>query len=147
MPSMLLIPTGIGCEVGGFAGDAIPAARLLAAASGCLITHPNVMNGASLYWNDDRIHYVEGFSIDQFARGEIFLKLVRQQKVGILLDAGLDKDSRQRHLQVVDACRASLGLEIGPLVTTESPLDISFRIFCHPEVLERLPWNLFLILF
>ena len=49
-PTLMLVPTGIGCAIGGYAGDALPAARLLAAASGCLITHPNVMNGASLYW-------------------------------------------------------------------------------------------------
>ena len=48
LPTLLVIPTGIGCELGGYAGDAIPAARLLAAASGCLITHPNVMNAAAL---------------------------------------------------------------------------------------------------
>ena len=45
LPVLMLVPTGIGCQIGGFAGDALPSARLLAAASGCLITHPNVMNG------------------------------------------------------------------------------------------------------
>jgi CheY-like chemotaxis protein len=38
LPTLLVVPTGIGCAVGGYAGDALPAARLLAAASGCLIT-------------------------------------------------------------------------------------------------------------
>ena len=37
-PTLCLVPTGIGCEVGGFAGDALPTAKLLASASGCLIT-------------------------------------------------------------------------------------------------------------
>ena len=127
LPSLLIIPTGIGCEVGGYAGDAIPSARLLAAASGCLITHPNVMNGASLYWNDKRIHYVEGFSIDQFACGEILLRPVRSQKVGVLFDAGLESHLRQRHLQVIDGCRATLGLDIGPVVTTDTALEISIN--------------------
>ena len=40
LPTLLVIPTGIGCELGGYAGDGLPAARQLAAASGCLITHP-----------------------------------------------------------------------------------------------------------
>ena len=44
LPTLLIIPTGIGCSVGGYAGDAIPAARLLASASDCLISHPNVIN-------------------------------------------------------------------------------------------------------
>ena len=128
MPTLLVIPTGIGCAVGGFAGDALPAARLLAAASGCLITHPNVMNGAALYWSDPRIHYVEGSSLDRFAAGELLLQPVRQQRVGLLLDAGIEPELRQRHLQLADGCRATLGLNIGPVVTTDVPLEVSLSL-------------------
>ena len=127
LPTLLIIPTGIGCDLGGYAGDAIPAARLLASASECLITHPNVMNGGSLYWPDSNIHYVEGYSLNLFAAGEVFLKPVRQQKVGLLLDAGLESDLKQRHLQVADGCVASLGLDIGPVVTTERALRINLK--------------------
>ena len=127
LPTLLIIPTGIGCDVGGFAGDAIPTARLLGSASQCLITHPNVMNGGSLYWPDPHIHYVEGFSLNLFATGELFLKPVRQQKVGLLLDAGLESDLKQRHLQVADGCVTSLGLDIGPIVTTEKALRINLE--------------------
>ena len=127
LPTLLIIPTGIGCDIGGFAGDAIPTARLLASASQCLITHPNVMNGGSLYWPDPHIHYVEGFSLNLFATGELFLKPVRQQKVGLLLDAGLESDLKQRHLQVADGCVTSLGLDIGPIITTEKALRINLE--------------------
>ena len=127
LPTLLIIPTGIGCDIGGFAGDAIPTARLLASASQCLITHPNVMNGGSLYWPDPHIHYVEGYSLNLFATGELFLKPVRQQKVGLLLDAGLESDLKQRHLQVADGCVTSLGLDIGPIVTTEKALRINLE--------------------
>ena len=127
LPTLLIIPTGIGCDIGGYAGDAIPAARLLASASECLITHPNVMNGGSLYWPDPHIHYVEGYSLNLFATGELFLKPVRQQKVGLLLDAGLESDLKQRHLQVADGCVTSLGLDIGPIITTEKALRINLE--------------------
>ncbi len=127
LPILLVIPTGIGCEVGGYSGDSIPAARLLAGASGCLITHPNAMNGAALYWNDARIQYVEGYSLDRFASGELCLRPVRQQKVGLLLDSGIDGELRQRHLQVAEGCRAILGLDIGPIVMTKRPIKIQ----CH----------------
>lgn len=123
--TLLVIPTGIGCAIGGYAGDGLPAARLLAAASGCLVTHPNVMNGASLYWSDPRIHYVEGSSLDRFAAGELALRPVRRQRLGVLLDAGIEANLRLRHLQVAEGCRASLGLEIGPVVTTDQPLEVS----------------------
>jgi len=127
LPTLLIIPTGIGCDIGGFAGDAIPTARLLASASQCLITHPNVMNGGSLYWPDPHIHYVEGYSLNLFATGELFLKPVRKQKIGLLLDAGLESDLRKRHLQVADGCIASLGLDIGPVITTERALKINLK--------------------
>jgi len=120
----MVVPTGIGCAIGGYAGDALPSARLLAAASGCLITHPNVMNGASLYWKDHRIRYVEGYALDRFAAGDWALRSVRQQRIGLLLDAGIEPELRQRHLQVADGCRATLGIEIGPVVCSDVPLGV-----------------------
>jgi len=65
--------------------------------------------------------------LNLFAAGEVFLKPVRQQKVGLLLDAGLESDLKKRHLQVADGCVASLGLDIGPVVTTERALRISLN--------------------
>ena len=124
LPTLMVVPTGIGCVIGGDAGDALPSARLLAAASGCLITHPNVMNGASLYWKDPRIHYVEGYGIDRFAAGDWALRPIRQQRIGLLLDAGIEPELRQRHLQVADGCRATLGIEIGPVVSSDVPLGV-----------------------
>jgi hypothetical protein len=123
-PTLLLIPTGIGCEQGGFAGDALPVARLLAAASDCLITHPNVMNGAALYWSDPRIHYVEGWSLDAFSKGLLRLRPQRRQHIGVLLDAGIEPELLLRHHQVLAAARATLGLDIGPVLVSEEPLDV-----------------------
>jgi hypothetical protein len=128
LPTLLVIPTGVGCEQGGYAGDGLPAARLLAAASGCLITHPNVMNAASLYWSDRRIHYVEGWSLNRFAAGELALAPRPAQRIGVLLDAGLEPELRLRHLQVAEACRASLGLSIGPVLDSDVALGVSLRI-------------------
>ena len=127
LPLLMVVPTGIGCSIGGFAGDALPSARLLAAASGCLITHPNVMNGAALYWSDDRILYVEGWGLDRFAAGELALRPKRRQRVGLLLDAAIEPSLRDRHLQVADACRATLGLDIGPVAITDVPLGVSLQ--------------------
>ena len=93
LPTLLIIPSGIGCEFGGYAGDAIPAARLLASASECLITHPNVMNGGSLSESDEKIFYLEGYSLDRFAKGELGLEKVKQQKIGIIFDSEIDFES------------------------------------------------------
>ena len=125
LPTLMVVPTGIGCEIGGYAGDALPSARLLAAASGCLITHPNVMNGAALYWSDSRIHYVEGYGLDRFAVGDWALRPVRRQRIGLLLDAGIEAELAQRQIQVAEACRATLGLDIGPVLRSDQPLGVS----------------------
>ncbi|MEY4351800.1 MAG: hypothetical protein RLZZ609_41 [Cyanobacteriota bacterium] len=124
LPTLMIVPTGVGCRVGGYAGDALPAARLLAAASGCLITHPNVLNAAALYWSDPRLHYVEGWALNRFACGELALAPKRQQRVGLVLDAAIEDPLRLRHVQVAQACGASLGLAIGPVVTTDEPLGV-----------------------
>ena len=123
-PTIFIIPTGIGCDIGGFAGDALPSAKLLAAASGCLITHPNVMNGGALSELDERIFYVEGYSLDRFARGEIGLTKVNYQKLGIIFDSNIDHHSLVRHLQVVDACIATLGLNIISYALTNEPIGV-----------------------
>ena len=44
MNTVVIIPTGIGCEIGGHAGDATPVIKLLANISNNLITHPNAVN-------------------------------------------------------------------------------------------------------
>ena len=46
MNVVMIIPTGIGCEIGGHAGDATPAAKLLASVCDKLIIHPNVVNAS-----------------------------------------------------------------------------------------------------
>lgn len=40
--SVMIVPTGVGAAIGGYAGDALPAARALASVVDCLISHPNV---------------------------------------------------------------------------------------------------------
>ena len=123
-PTIFIIPTGIGCEIGGFAGDALPAAKLLASASGCLITHPNVMNGGSLSEKNKDIFYVEGYSLDRFAVGEIGLKSVKKQKIGIIFDSSIEHKILMRHLQVADACVATLGIDVDSYVLTKKPVGI-----------------------
>ena len=146
LPTLMVVPTGIGCEIGGFAGDALPSARLLAAASGCLITHPNVINAASLYWRDPRIHYVEGYGLNRFASAAWGLRPRRSQRIGLLLDAGIESDLLLRHRQVAEGCRASLGLDINAVVRTDEPLGVhlaagdsgtSWGTLDRPDVLLR----------
>lgn len=124
---ILIIPTGIGAAIGGYAGDALPVARIISQVCDRLITHPNVMNGASLYWNIPNAFYVEGYGLDKFAAGEWGLRPVRSNRVGLLLDQGIEPELMLRHLQVADAARATLGLNITNHVITDAPLNVELR--------------------
>ncbi|MBD2595963.1 DUF3326 domain-containing protein [Nostoc spongiaeforme FACHB-130] len=125
--AILIVPTGVGAAIGGYAGDAIPVARTLAQVCDRLITHPNVLNGASLYWNIPNAFYVEGYGLDKFASGNWGLRPVRNNKVGLLLDQGIEPDLLLRHLQAADAARATLGLTITDYVITDAPLNVELR--------------------
>ncbi|MBD2327522.1 DUF3326 domain-containing protein [Alkalinema sp. FACHB-956] len=123
----LIIPTGIGASVGGYAGDALPVARALSQVCDRLITHPNVLNGAQLYWPIANALYVEGYALDQFAAGQWGLQPVHQNRIGLLLDAAIEPELRWRHLQVADAARATLGLDLTDYVVTDQPLGVELR--------------------
>jgi hypothetical protein len=125
---VLIVPTGVGAAIGGYAGDALPVARAIAQVSDRLITHPNVLNGAQLYWSCDNIYYVEGYGLDRFAANQWGLRPVKQNKVGLLLDQGIEPELRLRHLQVADATRATLGLNLTDYVITDAPLEVQLRI-------------------
>lgn len=125
--AMLLVPTGIGAAIGGYAGDALPVARGIAQVVDRLITHPNVLNGAQLYWSMPNAFYVEGYGLDQVAAGEWGLRPVHQNRIGLVLDQGIEPDLRLRHLQVADATRATLGLNLTDYVITDAPLGVELR--------------------
>jgi Protein of unknown function (DUF3326) len=143
---MLIIPTGIGAAIGGYAGDALPVARAIATVCDRLITHPNVLNGAQLYWPLTNVWYVEGYGLDQFAGGHWGLQPVHGHRIGLLLDQGIESDLRIRHLQVADAARATLGLSLTDAVVTDQPLDVTLKTAAsgatwgtieHPDSLLR----------
>ena len=124
---VLIVPTGVGAAIGGYAGDALPVAKAIAQTCDRLITHPNVLNGAQLYWSLDNTLYVEGYSLDRFAAGQWGLRPVQQNKVGLLLDKGIEPELRLRHLQAADATRATLGLKLTDYVITDAPLEVELR--------------------
>ncbi|MGV0026210.1 DUF3326 domain-containing protein [Phormidesmis priestleyi] len=144
--AVLIVPTGIGAVIGGYAGDAMPVARAIAQVVDRLITHPNVLNGAQLYWNLPNALYVEGYGLDQFAAGNWGLRPVRQNRIGIIFDQSVESELRSRHLQVADAARATLGLTLTEYIVTDQPLNVELKTaasgatwgtIAHPDSLLR----------
>ena len=82
----MLVPTGIGAVVGGHAGDAAPAARLLAACADLLITHPNVVNAADINEMTENTLYVEGSVITRLMMGTAGLAPRRSNRILTIID-------------------------------------------------------------
>jgi hypothetical protein len=81
-----IIPTGIGCEIGGFAGDACPATNLLASAADFVVTHPNAVNASEINEMAANVLYVEGKALDDFLLGYFGLMPVKSNKIGTFVD-------------------------------------------------------------
>ncbi|KAK3037583.1 hypothetical protein RJ639_030766 [Escallonia herrerae] len=92
----------------------------------CSNSHlPNkVLNAAMLYWPIPNVLYVEGYALDRFAEGKWTLHPVHQNRVGLVLDAGIEEELRIRQLRVADATRASLGLPVVEYIVTDQPLQV-----------------------
>lgn len=54
MNTVFIVPTGIGASIGGDAGDATPAFKLIASISDIAITHPNVVNASKAYLHSNK---------------------------------------------------------------------------------------------
>ncbi|MBC8481096.1 MAG: DUF3326 domain-containing protein [Planctomycetes bacterium] len=120
--AVLLVPTGIGAEIGGHSGDAGPIAKLLASVCDNLITHPNVVNAADINELPDNGLYVEGSVITRLLMGTIGLQKVRSNRVMLVIDEHEDKLFHESAVNAVSAARASLGLDCPVVVTMEDKL-------------------------
>lgn len=111
MIGVMIVPTGIGAEIGGHAGDATPAARLLAAVSDKLILHPNVVNASDINEMPHNALYVDGYLLDCFLTGTIALQEVRQNKILLAVNAPV----RPETVNAVSAARVTLGADVSIL--------------------------------
>jgi hypothetical protein len=107
-----IVPTGVRCEIGGFAGDACPATNLLASAADIVITHPNAVNASDINEMAANVLYVEGKSLDDFLLGHLALAPTRANRIGTFVDptgrAYLDDV-----IHTLNAARAVAGIDCG----------------------------------
>lgn len=120
--AVLLVPTGIGSEIGGHSGDAGPIARLVAASCDNLITHPNVVNAADINELPDNGLYVEGSVITRLLMGTVGLQKARSNRVILLIDKHEDKFFCESAINSVSAARAALGLDCPEVVLMDDKI-------------------------
>lgn len=106
MNIILLIPTGIGCEIGGHAGDAGPVAKLLAKTCDNLILHPNVVNASDINEMPENSLYITGATIDDLLAGYVGIRKVRRNRIAVLVNKPVSNEL----INVVSAARASAGI-------------------------------------
>ncbi len=116
-----IIPTGIGCAIGGYAADAAPVTSLLASCTDFLITNPNAVNASNFIHIDKNVLYTEGFMIDQFCKGVINLYQPFANKVGLIVEKA-DKQELEVIFNIVNTVRAVYGVDLETVVITEEPV-------------------------
>jgi hypothetical protein len=125
--AVLLVPTGIGAEIGGHAGDAGPVARMLAEVCDTLILHPNVVNASDLNEMPHNSVYVEGSVITRLLMGAVGLQAVRSNRVLVLIDAHRDGLFVNAAINAVSGARASYGLRCSEVVCVDPPVKLRAR--------------------
>jgi len=121
---VLLVPTGIGAEIGGHAGDAGPVARMLSSSCDNLITHPNVMNASDINEIPENGLYVEGSVITRLLMGTAGLQKVRANRVMLVVDKHRESQIADITVNAVSAARAALGLDCPVVVEMEPSIGM-----------------------
>ena len=141
--AVLLIPTGIGAEIGGHCGDGNAVARLIASACDNLITHPNVVNASDINEMTENTLYVEGSILTRLMMGKIGLQKVRSNRILMLMDKHDDKLFNDEITNAVSSARISLGIdcdvyEMDNIIKSVSSYSNTGRAIGTIEHLERL---------
>jgi hypothetical protein len=121
---VFLVPTGIGAEIGGHAGDATPVARVLAEVCDQLITHPNVVNASDINEIPDNALYVEGSTITNVLMGTAALQPVRKNRVLVIIDDHEIEMFANDTINAVSAARATYGFDCVKIVKVDPPLKM-----------------------
>ena len=116
-----IVPTGVGCAIGGYAGDAGPATSLLATSVDYLITNPNAVNASDFVATPPNMLYCEGSIIDALCEGRTELYPVKSNRIGLIVEHATP-DVLAEIAYVTDTCRAIHGVDIVEVAVTSNSL-------------------------
>jgi hypothetical protein len=121
--AVMLIPTGVDCAIGGHAGDATPAARLLARVCDQLVLHPNVVNASDVNEQTENCLYAEGSIICRLLMGTVGLRKIRQNRVLLVTEDRTDAPNVvDQTINCAEGARATLGMDITEVMVLEKEL-------------------------
>jgi len=119
MNVVMVIPTGIGAEIGGHSGDGTPSAKLLSSICDKLFVHPNIVNASDINEMTENMLYVEGSILDRFLEGQIGLEEVYSNKILIAVNAPVKAEI----INAVSAARVTIGADI-KIIELEIPIKM-----------------------
>lgn len=122
-----IVPTGIGASIGGYAGDASVYARKFSQ-KGQLIVNPNVVNAGGFSGITDNMLYVEGYSLDEFFKGNLSLQPSAGNKIGIVFDKAIPEDVLNVHINTINAVKCVYGVDIIGYEITEYNVGVEFTM-------------------
>ena len=117
MNIVMIVPTGVGAAIGGHAGDATPAARLLGSVCDNILLHPNVVNASDINEMPNNAWYIEGSILDRFLNREIALYKPKSNRICVAVNPPISPIT----INAVSSARATLGVDI-QIVELEKPL-------------------------
>ncbi len=108
--TVVVIPTGVGAELGGHAGDAGPLARLFGTISDKVVIHPNVVNASDINEMPENALYIEGSTLTRMMMGQIELQPVRNNRMLVIVGDGKTFFVKAT-INAVNAAVSSYGLD------------------------------------
>lgn len=123
--SLMIVPTGIGANIGGYAGDASQTAQKIAKKIP-LIVNPNIVNAAVFSGITENMFYVEGYAIEQFVKGNIGLLPSKNNKIGVIFDKAIPKNVLNIHINTLNAIKTVYGSDIIGFEITEQEAGVEF---------------------
>jgi hypothetical protein len=122
-----IVPTGIGASIGGYAGDASAWARRFSKEA-TIIVNPNVVNAGVFSGITENMLYVEGYSIDEFFKGNICLEPSVRNKIGVVFDKSISTDVLNIHINTINAVKTVYDLDIIGYEITEEDVGVDFFV-------------------
>ncbi len=123
--ALMIVPTGIGASIGGYAGDASLYAQKIARHIP-LIVNPNIVNAAVFSGITENMYYVEGRSINEFVKGNIALVPSCDNKIGIIFDKAIPENVLNIHLNTINAVKTVYGIDVAGYEVTEKEVGVNF---------------------
>lgn len=118
-----IVPTGVKASIGGYVGDATPATNMIASIADKVISHPNVVNGVALNVALANVLYVEGYALNSFFCRKIKLQEVESNKIAVVIDHGMDKESYDLAINTINAMRTVAGVDVIEVLKTRENVD------------------------